>query len=139
MKLIPPVLLTFFAAALALSQNEPSGVSIETSASATTARVLGEIPDGTPPQPTPPKPEFVVRKRDILKTATHEQGGRTITIQQIKPITLPQPPQPAETIVGEVDAAFSQRLAEYREAHPENELLVLGATVFRSKDSPPPA
>lgn len=106
----------------------------------TTARILGDIPDGTPPPPQPPKPVFIVPARDILATTTHQQGGRTITIRQIKPIALPPPPPPpapVETSAAEVDAGFSQQLAEYREKHPKSGLLFLGATVFRSKDSPP--
>jgi hypothetical protein len=134
---IIPVL---FAATLAYSQDESSSVPSEsetaTLAEPTTARILGEIPDGTPPPPAPPKPEYHVAARDVLSTATHEQGGRTITIREIKPIALPPPPPPAEIAPAEQDAEFSQRLAEYRESHPKNELLFLGATVFRSKDSP---
>jgi hypothetical protein len=138
MKLIPPVFLTFLAvAALAHSQDEPTGASNEASATAPTARILGNIPDGTPPPPSPPKPEYHVAAGDVLDTATHKQGGRTIAIQKIKPIALPPPPPPAEVTVSEPDVEFSQRLAEYHEAHPKNELLFLGATVFRSKDSPP--
>jgi hypothetical protein len=134
---IIPVLLAV--ATLAHSQDEVSPVSGEfesAPATITTARILGEIPDGTPPPPALPKPVYLVAARDILSTATHEQGGRTITIREIKPIALPPPP-PAEITLAEPDAEFSQRLAEYREAHPKNELLFLGATVFRSKDSPP--
>lgn len=141
MKLIPRIIPVLLAAAtLAHSQDELSSVSSEfetAPATLTTARILGEIPDGTPPPPAEPKPEYKVAKSDVLATATHEQGGRTITIQQIKPIALPPPPPPAEVTFTEPDAEFSQRLAEYREAHPKNELLFLGATVFRSKDSPP--
>jgi hypothetical protein len=137
MKLLPSVFLTFVAAALAYSQDELTGASTEASAAVTTARILGTVPDGTLPPPTEPKPEYEVAKSDILGTATHEQGGRTITIREIKPIALPPPPPPAAAISGEVDADFSQRLAEYRETHPKNELLFLGATVFRAKDSPP--
>lgn len=138
MKLVPLVLLTFIAAAsIVHSQDEPTDGSTEVGASVTAARILGNIPDGTPPPPAPPKPEFRIPKRDVLDTATHEQGGRTITIQQIKPIALPPPPPPAEVTVSDQDDEFNQRLAEYREAHPKNELLFLGATVFRSKDSPP--
>jgi len=103
----------------------------------TAARILGEIPDGTPPPPAPPKPEFRIPAQDILEATTHEQGGRTITVQQIKPIALPPPPAPVETAAVEVDAEFTKRLAEYREEHPRSGLLFLGATVFRSKDSPP--
>ncbi len=36
-----------------------------------------------------------------------------------------------------MDEAFRQRLAAYRTAHPLEKLLFLGATVFRSQDSPP--
>lgn len=133
-----PVLLA--AASLVHSQDEKSAVSSEPATglgAPSTARILGSIPDGTAPPPAPPPPEFRVSKRDVLDAASHEQGGRTITIQQIKPIALPPPPPPAEVTVGEPDAEFTQRLAEYRETHPKNELLFLGATVFRSKDSPP--
>jgi hypothetical protein len=135
---IIPVL--FAATTLAHSQDEVNLASgeLETApATLTTVRMLGEIPDVTPPPPAPPKPEYHVAARDVLSTTTHEQGGRTITIREIKHIALPPPPPPAETTLAEPDAEFSQRLAEYREAHPKNELLFLGATVFRSKDSPP--
>jgi hypothetical protein len=36
-----------------------------------------------------------------------------------------------------VDAEFAQRLAEYRATHPRTHMLFVGATVYRSKDSPP--
>ena len=131
-----PILLAV--ATLAHAQDEVSSVSSEfetAPATITNARILGEIPDGTPPPPAPPKPEYHVAARDVLSTTTHEQGGRTITIREIKPIA--QPPPPAEIMPAAPDAEFSQRLAEYREAHPKNELVFLAATVFRSKDSPP--
>ena len=135
------ILVLLAAATLAHSQDEVSSVSRETASlpvpAPTNARILGEIPDGTPPPPAPPKPEFRIAPQDILDTATHEQGGRTITIRQIKPIALPPPPLPVEISPSEVDAEFSQRLTEYREEHPKSGLLFLGATVFRSKDSPP--
>jgi hypothetical protein len=122
------------------SQVEVSAQSIDCAtetAALTTARILGKIPDGTPPPPAPPKPEYHVAAHDVLSTTTHEQGGRTITIRKIKSIDLPPPPPPAEISVGEVDAEFSERLAEYRENHPRYDLLFLGATVYRAKDSPP--
>jgi len=140
MKSLSPVLLTLIAAtALVHAQDEiVSDASVSTAVS-TTARILGEIPDGTPPPPAPPKPEYQIAENDVLSTKSHEQGGRTITIREIKPIALPPPPPPplAEIGVAEPDAEFSQLLAEYRESHPKNELLFLGATVFRSVDSPP--
>ncbi len=136
--LMKPIPLTLFAALATMArvpaQGEPTGVSLE---STTTARILGKIADGTPPPPEPPKPNFIVQAKDILATTTHQQGGRAITIRKIKPLALPPPPAPVVPVVAEADAEFSQRLAEYREAHPKSELLFLGATVFRSKDSPP--
>ena len=106
-------------------------------ASPVTARILGDIPDGTPPPPQAPKPKFVISEKEVLQTTTHEQGGRTITIRKIKPIALPPPPAPVEQSIAEVDDEFRARLAEYRAAHPKSGMLFLGATVFRSKDSPP--
>ncbi len=136
------VLLAFMAtASFVRSQNEPSADSRESSpippASSTTARILGDIPDGTPPPPLPPKAEFHIPAGDILSTTHHEQGGRTITIQKIKPIALPPPPVPVAQPYAVPDSEFSGRLADYREAHPKSGLLFIGATVFRSKDSPP--
>lgn len=131
-------LFLFGTISLLHSQDGISGVSSESSNSpASSARILGEIPDGSPPPIAPPKPELVVSPSDVLKATAHEQGGRTITIRQIKPIPLPPPPPPAEETSGEADAAFAQNLAEYREENPKSGLLLLGATVFRSKDSPP--
>lgn len=103
-----------------------------------TARILGKIPDGTPPPPAAPKPKYKVDKSDILQTTTHEQGGRTITIQQINPISLPPPPPPAPAEANAiVSAEFQQRLAEYREAHPHSGMMFMGATVYRSENRPP--
>ena len=128
-------------AASVRSQLTDTANSRETAAvpvtSPATARILGNIPDGTPPPPQPPQPKFVISEKEVLQTTTHEQGGRTITIRKIKPIALPPPPAPVEQSVAEVDGEFKARLAEYRAAHPKSELLFLGATVFRSKDSPP--
>lgn len=136
-------LLTFVAASvLAYSQNAPTGVSTEPAvapvAAPTTARILGTIPDGTPPPPALPKPKLEISSKDVLQTTTHEQGGRTIAIREIKPIALPPPPAPVVPQANtELDGEFSVKLAEFRATHPRSELLFLGATVFRSKDSPP--
>ena len=122
------------------SQNEEAAPSAETTAAPvalpTTARILGNIPDGTPPPPQPPKPVFIVPAADILASTTQQQGGRTITIQKIKPIALPPPPEPAPSPDFD-DAAFKQRLAELRANHPRTDTLVLSATVYRSQDVPP--
>lgn len=104
----------------------------------TTARILGDIPDGTPPAPQAPKPEYKVANSDVLQTTTQEQGGRTITIQQIKPIALPPPPAPEPAqAAAKASGEFQQRLAAFQEAHPRSEMMFIGATVYRSGDQPP--
>ena len=104
-----------------------------------TARIIGNIPDGTPPPPQAPKPQFVARAMDILDSKVYEQGGRTITVHEIKPIALPPPPMPQqESPTTQINnAAFNQRLADYRAAHPQTAVLSMGATVYRSQVSPP--
>jgi len=105
----------------------------------TPARIIGKIPDGTPPPPQAPKPQFIARGADILDSKVYQQGGRTITIQVIKPIALPPPPMPQpDSRTAQIhNAAFKQRMAEYRAGHPETPMLSLGATVCRFKNSPP--
>ena len=107
-------------------------------APATAARIIGAIIDGTPPPPAPPKPAFVVPAKDVLATTTQEQGGRTITIQKVKPIALPEPPTAATGVPTEAEqAAFRERQAQYLASHPPIPMLSLGVTVYRFKDSPP--
>ena len=125
------------------SQDGPTTVvgqpSTPAPAPVATARIIGTIPDGTPPPAQAPKPQFVARATDILDSKVYEQGGRTITVHEIKPIALPPPPMPQpESRTAQIDnAAFKQRLADYRAAHPQSAVLSLGATVYRSQASPP--
>jgi hypothetical protein len=99
------------------------------------ARVLGAIPDGTPPAPEPAKPGFVVAKKDVLDSQVHFQDGRKITVQRIKPIALPPPAEVAPTVAD--SATFREQLAAARAAQPKTELLGISATVYRSKNSAP--
>ncbi len=101
------------------------------------ARILGGIPDGTPPPARPVKPAFVVPAKDILTTTRQQQGGRTITIHKINPIDLPPPPEPAHPDADFDDTAFKAHLAEYRAKYPEPRVLFVGATVYRSKNAAP--
>ena len=105
----------------------------------TTARILGNIPDGRPPPATPPKPVFVPMRGDMLATTTRVQGGRTITIRKINPIALPPPPQPVPALSrqAEADPALRDRLAEFAATHPQMAMVRIGATIYRSKDAPP--
>ncbi len=101
-----------------------------------TARILGKIPDGTPPPPAPPKPPFVVAPEHVRDTTAIQQGGRTITLQRIDPIALPPPPAPAAPLSAIDAAAFREKAAAYRATHPWVEFLALGATVYRNGTDP---
>ena len=133
---IIPVLLA--AATLAHSQEELSSISRESataSATPTTARIIGDIPDGTPPLPEPPKPEFVVSARDVLDKKTYQQGGRSITFQRIAPIDLPPPP--TAVAVEENQIPLERGTTEASDENSVEEFVMAGATVFHPKDSPP--
>ena len=144
MKTIPLVLASIMALAASVRAQEeapaPGDPVVGPGALPTTARILGNIPDGTPPAPQPPKPPFVVPSRDILSTTTQQQGGRTITSQKIKPVALPPPPpapEPAPELTPAERSAFQDRVAAYHAEHPESPILSLGATVYRFADAPP--
>jgi hypothetical protein len=125
-----------FLVLLAAATSASSQPSENFSPPANTAHILGDIPDGTPPPPEPPKPEFIVPTKDILESETHKQGGREITIQKITPIDLPPPPEaPAPIAIN--DPALLKRIAARRAKYPDRKLLLLGATVYHSKDTPP--
>lgn len=129
-------LLLFFllmaSQSLVNSQNENTKAATQSS---TTARILGSIPDGTPPLPEPPKPKFIVPAKDILETKTHQQGGRTVTVRKITPIDLP--PSPVTPPVDLSDPAIQERIAEFREEHPGHTFLAVGATAYHFADAPP--
>jgi len=143
MKTIPFVvcLAVLFMVPLVRSQDQAKTISdgsaaMPVPAPTATARILGNIPDGTPPPPQAPKPQFVARRADILDSKVHQQGGRTITIQRIKPIALPLPPDPAPQPLAAADPAFQEHLASFREDHPKSNMVPLGASVYHFKDAP---
>jgi hypothetical protein len=141
MKPIPLVFVAVMALATSVRSQEeeaaPSGGSPVPPAIPTAARIIGNIPDGTPPLPQPPKPKFIVPARDILATTTQQQGGRTITLNRIKPIALPPPPEPAPPSADFDNTALRERLAENRAEQPKTDLIFLSATVYRSQNVPP--
>lgn len=138
MKPIPLLILASVVCfAPVFSQDAKDSLPAETAATPTAARILGSIPDGTPPPPEPPKPKFIVPAKDVLESKSIQQGGRTIIVREIKPIALPPPPPPPESLTPEAEAIFRARVAAYRENHPRTKMAFISATVFRSKDSPP--
>lgn len=142
MKKSPFVLAAMLAAAVSVRSQETEVADsrepvVASAVTPAAARIIGTIPDGTPPPPAPPKPEYIVPAKDVLTTSTHQQDGRTITIRRIKPIELPPPPVPIDHATSEPDPEFLQRLAEYRDTHPRTRVLFLSASVYRFNDLPP--
>ena len=104
----------------------------EPPANTTTARILGGIPDGTPPPPAAPKPGFIVKPANVLSSRTQQQGGRTLTLGEIKPIALPAPLKPTPPLP--TDPAVQERFKAMRQIHQETSLLLVGATISRLPD-----
>ena len=102
----------------------------------TFARIIGDLPDGTPPPPEAAKPAFLVASKDILATEIHQQGGRTITVREITPIALPSPPM-AEPPSDRTDPAVQARIEAFRAKYPKKELIRIGANVYHSQNSTP--
>ncbi len=135
-RIIPLLLYT---TALAHSQEEVSPVLRESTVQLpiATARIIGEIPDGTPPLPEPPKPGFTVAKREVIEAQTYHEGGRTITFQRVAPPPLVDVPetQPAAEAIQEVSR--EEQVVEVGDETAADEFVMAGATVFRPKDGPP--
>jgi hypothetical protein len=123
------------AVSLCFAAGEPQPVE-EQPPAYPSARILGDISDGTPPSPEPPKPRFNVSAKDVLETKTVEQGGRQITVRKISPIALPPQQEPAAP-VNLSAPAVQQRVAGFRAANRNYKMLLVGATVYRLADSPP--
>ena len=95
--------------------------------------VWGESPEpagsGFARSTAPTVTEFVVETQDILETKVHEVGGRTVTIQRIKPVKLPDPPPPLPP-ADVTDPAVLQRIAEMRAKYRKTEFAFVSATVY---------
>ena len=126
MKTIPRLLL----AVLAVATAPP--LFAEPSANTTTARIIGGLPDGTPPPPEPSKPGFTVKPSNLLFSKTQQQGGRTLTLGEIKPIALPAPLKP--TLPAPTDPAVQEHFKALRQVHHETSLLLVGATISHLPD-----
>jgi len=126
-----PLLALLASTALLKADTEPSALP-------TPAVLLNTIPDGTPAPEPAPVPEYEVKPADVLESRSIEQNGRTITIQEIKPIDLPPPPEENPSPLAPIATpAFAQRLAEFRAQRKAINTLHLSAKVYRFPSSPP--
>jgi len=106
-----------------------------TFAEETRAHIPYKIPDGTPPPPQPEKPVWTIPAGDVITEKSHVEGGRTITVREIKPIALPPPPEPAEPAAPVViSEELQERIDAYKEKNPLHHLIGLGATIYRLED-----
>jgi hypothetical protein len=105
---------------------QPGTAPLDPAAAPVRAHIPDKIPDGTPPPPQPPKPVWTVPASDVVAEKSVIEGGRTITVRQIKPIDLPEPV--AAPVISD---ELRQQMAEYRENHPFRHPIALGATVYR--------
>ena len=99
------------------------------------ARIIGDLPDGTPPPPQPPKPAFIVPTKDILESKTYQQGGRKITVQRIAPSALAAPGKRQPAITPSTPA-IAEKIKEFTAEQPDAGFLIVGASVYRPKDGP---
>ncbi|MGD9419417.1 MAG: hypothetical protein Q7R22_010775 [Verrucomicrobiota bacterium JB025] len=93
------------------------------------ARIIGNLADGTASPPQPPKPEFVVDERDVLSERSFRQSGRTVTVKRIKPLPkqlVPKPPVAPELSEEEWEAL----VAEARMKRMETRFVFVSATVY---------
>ena len=118
MKATLPIMFVILSA-IGIAQNTPQ------------AYLPGKIPDRKPPASSPAKAVWVVPATDVVKERSYQEGGRTITVRQIKPIPLPPPPEPEVPAPVEISAEFRERMAAYRLKHPKQKMIALGATVYR--------
>lgn len=92
------------------------------------ARLLGEVADGKPAAPVPPK---VVPKFSVLSTTTHRLKDRKILMQRVADPRLPErPAPPTAKSKEEVEALraspeWQELIAKYK----KTELMMLSATV----------
>jgi len=99
------------------------------------AHIPGKIPDGTPPPPAPAKPVWIVPAADILSEKSHVQGGRTITVREIKPIALPPPPDPsAPAAPVAISEELRAKIDAYKEKNPRHQVISFRATIYRLED-----
>lgn len=127
----------WFVVSAGFSQTKDSVEYTDVSDVTTTARIIGEIPDGTPPLPEPPKPVYSVAAQDVIEAQTYHDGGRTITFQRIAPPPLVHVPeiQPLTEAVQEVSR--EEQTEDVLVEDSSEEFVMAGATVFRPKDGPP--
>jgi hypothetical protein len=124
------------AATLANSQEKLNSASLESEpVTPTTARIIGDIPDGTPSQEEPTRPEFVVPAQDILYKKTYQQGGRSITFQRITPIALPLPPPTINEAAEIPNTPLQTQTTAASEKGSAEEFIMASATVFHLKNS----
>jgi len=93
-------------------------------------RILDDISNEMPVGPGLPNPGLIISEGDVMSSRIIRQGEREITVQEIKPIVLPEPtvvPSPPDRDAPVIQA----RSAQPRVNQPKYEICSVGATVYR--------
>lgn len=96
------------------------------------AEIIGEIPDGSPQEPAPPKPRIVFEAEDVLQSRSVALGERWVTFQKVKPLGLPPLPEPQAI---DRESAVSPFDLEDRK---ERKFVFVGATAYQTSDDARP-
>lgn len=99
----------------------------------TEPRLLGKIPDGTPPPLPKPKDGFEVQADQILQSQTRHDGGRKITVQRIHPVPLAPVPE-ADTPSLPLDEGTRETLRALHATRPAARDISMRATVYHFPD-----
>ncbi len=95
--------------------------------------IVGTLPGESIPAPVPQPerlapPRLDVPARNTVTSRTYDRGDHSITIEKVRPVLLPAPPETSEMRPPDLarQAAFRQLLAN----RPRRELVCLSATVY---------
>jgi len=98
------------------------------------ARIVGLLPDGSPPPVVILRPKLRFSPSDIVSSRSVKLGERRMIFEKVVPIELPAVPNPASPEPGD-QQAFND-LDSLREELKGTKLVFAGASVFHSKDAP---
>jgi hypothetical protein len=97
-------------------------------------RILDETINSAPAVIHAFQPGLVVPAADVVSLRVLKQGECEITVQEIKPMALPQPVAGPSTL-NEAIPAIKERLAHLSQEVPDYKICRVGATVYHSESS----
>jgi len=99
-----------------------------------TPQIIGDLPDGSLKIEIE-LPKFTIANKDIIGKRLIEEGGRTIELRKIRPVSLPAPP-PAVPSPPLDHPLVQQRLAIAAEESGDHDFMLMGSTVYHPSNGP---